>query len=133
MAPDSPRRENRGSVVVAAGILVLGLAMVAGSVYVNATTTVTRAEFQEYKSGCEDLAGQSRMVDAGMGMEEVTLGESEVRRCQTIGFEEYRQDKVASMRDAPYNLRQWVLFLGIGGLLSFGGATIFRQELGARK
>lgn len=130
---ESTAERDWGSLLVALGITLAGVGIVAGSVYVTATTTVTRADYREFATSCGDLEGQSQMVDAGMGAREVTLGEAAVRRCRNTSFEQYRRDRVASMYEAPFNLKQWVLFPGVGGLIAGFGGMVLRQQLSGRE
>ena len=125
-------RRNWGSLAVSLAVVVLGLGTVVTTVSVAATTTVTRADYAEYRAGCGDLAGQTRLVEDGLGMERVTLDETHVRQCRNTTYAEYRRDRLASMRRAPFDLRQWVLYLGAGLALAGLGAVLLRQELSAR-
>lgn len=119
---------NRGSLLVALGITVLGVAFLGGLGYADATATV-ESDYAAYSSNCADLANQSRLVDAGLGMKRVELNETDVRRCENSTFEEYRSARHRSFGATPLNLGQWVLFGGTGGSLALGGGVILRQEL----
>ncbi|MFC6975390.1 hypothetical protein ACFQL1_13205 [Halomicroarcula sp. GCM10025709] len=96
----SERRRDRGSVAVALGVVLLGLGILGGLVYVEATTTVTRADYRAYQAGCEDLANQTRLVDGGLGMEPVELNETHVQQCRNTSFDEYRAGRLQAM-DGP--------------------------------
>lgn len=85
---DSPRRDW-GSLLVAFGIALLGVSIVGMAVYADVTTTVTRDDFAEYKQNCDDLENQTRMVDAGLGMEWEQLNETHVQQCKNATYAEY--------------------------------------------
>jgi len=111
-------------VAVGLGAVLIGVALVGGLVYAAGTTSVTRGEYEAYVQGCADLAEESRLVDAGLGMETVPLNESDVRACENTTLNEYRSARLRSMRATPLNAvqRGWIggtglLFAGVGGLL----------------
>jgi hypothetical protein len=123
------RPRNWESVTVALGVTLLGLGILGGLVYADATTTVTRADYRAYQAGCDDLANQTRLVDGGLGMEPVELNETHVRQCRNTSFEEYRAGRLQAMDGPPLNARQWVLFGGPGLAFALGGSVLLRQEL----
>ncbi|MFC7325840.1 hypothetical protein ACFQMF_14800 [Halorubrum rutilum] len=111
-------------VAVGLGAVLIGAALVGGLVYAAGTTSVTRADYEAYVERCGDLAGESRLVDAGLGTETVTLNESDVRGCENATLAEYRTARLRSMRSTPLNAvqRGWIggtglLFAGVGSLL----------------
>jgi hypothetical protein len=107
---------------------VLGVAFLGGLGYAEATATV-ESDYAEYSANCDDLANQSRLVDAGLCMERVELNETDVRRCENSSFTEYRSARYRSFGATPLNVGQWLLFGGLGGVLALGGSTVLRQEL----
>lgn len=125
---DSPRRDW-GSLLVAFGIALLGVSIVGMAVYADVTTTVTRDDFAEYKQNCDDLENQTRMVDAGLGMEWEQLNETHVQQCKNATYAEYRDGKRRSMSTAPLNPGQWALSLGLGLSMTGIGVVVVRQEL----
>ncbi|QIO21843.1 hypothetical protein [Haloarcula sp. JP-L23] len=126
---NGPTRPVRAGVVVAAAITLLGVGTLGALAYADLTTTVTRAAYEDYHAGCADLAGQTRLVDGGLGIREITLNETHVRWCENTTYEEYRQQRRQSLRTAPIGVVQWVWFGGMGLLLTGGGALLLRREL----
>ncbi|WP_276270708.1 hypothetical protein [Haloarcula litorea] len=120
---------NRATLAVAAGVALLGLASLAGLVYADATADVSRADFAEYRGDCAALAGETRLVDAGLGWRRVTLNESHVRACRNTTYAEYRRQRTRSLRTAPFSPLQWLLYGGFAGGIAVGGAILVRQEL----
>jgi hypothetical protein len=128
-ASDAAGRRDRGSLAVALALTLLGLGSVVAVVFVGATTTVTRADFAAYQAGCDDLSNQSRLTDAGLGLERVPLDEADVQRCKNTTYAEYVAARRRATYRAPFSPTQWVLYLGFGGLLTGLGTVVLRQEL----
>jgi len=104
--------------------VLIGAALLGAGVYDAATTSATRGDYEAYRERCDELAGESRLVDSGLGMETVRLNESDVRACENTTFGGYREARLRSMRATPLNWTQrgWiggtgVLFAAVGGLL----------------
>lgn len=119
----------RGSVVIALGLALVGFGLFAGLVYADLTTTITRAEYDQYQANCDELANQSRPSDPGIGMEQVELNETAVRQCRNTTFEQYRTGRIQSVYQAPLSARQWLLFGGPALVMGAGGVALLRQEL----
>jgi hypothetical protein len=116
---------------VIAGLLVLfvGMAIIGGLVYVDLTTTVTRTEYETYIHQCSALSGESRVVDAGLGMKPVGLNETHVRACENTTFAEYKQGRLRSMRSAPLNAAQWGWIGGMGVVFATIGGILLRRQV----
>lgn len=118
-----------GTLVVGLGFTLLGLGVVGATVYVGATGTVTRDDFEAYRSGCDDLDGQPRMVDDGIGIRWEQLNETAVRDCRNVTYAEYRAGRRNSMNTPPLNAGQLLLGVGVGGVIAAMGSLALRQEL----
>ncbi|WP_254279857.1 hypothetical protein [Haloarcula marina] len=129
---DTPRR-NRASLAVAVGLTVLGLGMVGGITYAALTTSVTPADYEAAVRNCAELAGETRLVDGGLGMERVTLTDRHVRACENTTFEEYRRQRRQSLRTTPIGAGQFLAYGGVGVLLAGLGAVLVRQEVRASR
>jgi hypothetical protein len=116
-------------VAVGLGAVLIGAALVGGLVSAAGTTSVTRADYEAYVERCGDLAGESRLVDAGLGAETVPLNESDVRGCENVTFREYRNARLRSMRSTPLNAVQWGWLGGTGLLFSAVGWVVLRRHL----
>ncbi len=127
-AADTGRRDW-GSLLVALGLVVVGVASIAAVAYTGATTTVSRADFAAYKAGCQDLANRTQLTESGFGLRRVRLNETDVRRCENATFDEYRTRRRQSMYSAPFSAKQWAMYLGVSGLVTATGAVVLRQEL----
>jgi len=130
-AGDEGPRWRKPSVVIAAGLLVLGLGSLGGLAYADLTTTVTQAEYDEFTSDCERLENETELAETGIGRDPVELNQSTVEWCQNLSYEEYRQAQVDSLRAAPLNPWQWALYGGFGLAIAVAGAVLLRQELRA--
>lgn len=126
-------RPVRAGVVVAVAITLFGVGTLGALVYADLTTAVTRDDFEAYRRGCDELAGQTRLVDGGLGMRETTLNETHVQRCENTTYEEYRQERHQSLRTAPIGLAQWLSYGTVGLLATGGGVTVLRRELAAQR
>jgi hypothetical protein len=126
---DEGRQErNWGSILVALGIVLFGVFLVGALGYAELTTTL-ESDYAEISTNFGQLSNQSALVDAGLGMERAELDETDVRSCQNTSFDAYRQNRYESMWTTPLNVRQWVLFGGLGSILSVFGGGVLRQEL----
>ncbi|PSP94279.1 hypothetical protein BRC91_06405 [Halobacteriales archaeon QS_4_62_28] len=127
------RRTNWGNLAVALGVTLVGGALLGGLVYAEVTTTVTRADFDAYQQNCDDLAGQTRLVESGgIGMERVRLNQTHVDACEQMTLVDYRQQRLQSMQSTPLNAAQWAWF-GTGGVvITVVGVVLLGQELAAR-
>lgn len=115
-------------VLVSTAVMLTGVGIVGGLAYVELTTSVD-AEYERFSSNCEDLDGQTRLIETGLGRETEELNESHVRACRNTTLAEFRDSRTASMRAPPLNLRQWGLYGGAGLLFLVGGAALLRQQL----
>ena len=120
---------NVASTAVALGVVLLGTGILAGLVYTDLTTTVTREEYAAFQANCDDLANGSQLVDAGVGLRREPLDESHAASCRNASFEAYRSARVRAMDRPPLNARQWGLYGGAGLAFLSGGAVLLRQEL----
>lgn len=123
----------RAGVVVAVAITLFGVGTLGALVYADLTTAVTREEFEAYHQDCSDLVGQTRLVDGGLGMREVTLNETHVQRCENTTYEEYRRERHHSLRTPPIGLAQWLSYGTVGLLTTGGGVAVLRRELAAQR
>ncbi|GGO00253.1 hypothetical protein [Haloarcula pellucida] len=128
---DGAGHSPRASLAIAVAVTLLGVGALAGLVYAEVTTTVTRVAYEDYRAGCADLAGETRLVDGGLGIREITLNETHVRRCENTTDEEYRQQRRQSLQTAPIGLAQWFWYGSMGALLTGGGVLLLRRELGS--
>lgn len=120
---------HRETVVVAGVVVLVGLGVLGGLVYADATTEVSRADYEAYTADCDALAGQTRVVEDGLGMEPVTLDDSHVAACRNATFADYREQRLRSMRSTPLNRAQWAWYGGAGLGLVVGGGLVLRRQL----
>ena len=127
------RRTNWANLAVALGVTLVGVALLGGLVYADVTTAITRTDFDAYQQNCDDLAGQTRLVESGgIGMERVTLNRTHVEACKQMTFADYRHQRLQSMQSTPLNATQWAWF-GTGVVvITVVGVVLLRQELSAR-
>lgn len=130
MSPDSTERDTSpdwGAVALAFVLVLGGLSAIGAIAYADTTTTM-RADYEDYSRNCDALAGQTRLVDGGLGMQSETLNETHVQACKNTSFAEYRQARYESLRTTPVNPTQWAMYGGFAGSISaVGGYILFRQ------
>lgn len=119
-----------GSLAVAVGIVIVGVGTLAAIGYANATP-VTEADYEKFTRNCDDLEGEQRLVDGGLGMESERLNRTHVEACTNATYAEYTRARRASMRATPFNAGQWVLYGTMGIVLTLLGVVLVRQELRA--
>jgi len=101
----SRERPNWGSVAVTAGITLLGMGFF--------RLGYVETDYAGYSTNGGELANESRLVDAGLGMERVELNETDVQRCRNSTFEGYRESRYRSFGATPLNPGQWLLYGGM--------------------
>lgn len=115
-------------VAVALLALLIGATLLGGVAYDAATTSVARADYETYLDQCDDLSEESRLVDAGLGMETVQLNESDARACANSTFDGYRDARLRSMRSTPLNAVQRGWIGGTGGMFTAIGGILIRRQ-----
>jgi hypothetical protein len=119
----------RPDVAVGLVAVLIGVALVGGVAYDAGATSVTREDHAAYVDRCADLSGESRLVDAGLGAETVSLTESDVEGCENVTFREYRNARLRSMRSTPLNPVQRGWLGGTGLLFSAVGWVLLRRHV----
>jgi hypothetical protein len=130
MSGPEPTSDDAGigtAVLVALGVVCLGVAILVGSGYVHASAD-TQGDYTALQGACESLDGEATLVDGGLGLRPLELNGSHVRACQNTSYEQYDAQRTASMRLAPFNLGQWALYGGAGTGISLGGLALLRRE-----
>lgn len=114
------------AVVVTVG--VLGAAILGGLVYADLTTSLD-SDYEAYQQACDDLPGQTQLVERGIGMETVVLNDSAARTCENTTDAQYRERRYRSMQSTPLNPKQWLWYGGAGLLFLAGSVLLLRRQV----